>query len=312
MKKGIYHTDWSHLLSNSEELSIDDFVAASPGVPRTTVNAKIHSLLSDGTLSRTGRGRYIAASKMKYKAELTPWMREVSSFLTDSLAGVNHCLREKDGNLIVETDKCSVCDAKDILLNKYGKVALKKEAERFNVPLYGYILVDNLISEAPTSEIEGCLVDTLEKHLVDNLCEHEDAGIISLQRAMEVHPVNISRMKRYASRRNAEGKINSCLDKVNKERISLFSKVQTYLSGTFIVKAWVFGSYARGEETPSSDLDILVCYDPSKRVSLLTTIRYKLDLEKLLGKDVDLVEDGSLKTFAAPSANHDKYLIYER
>jgi len=36
------------------------------------------------------------------------------------------------------------------------------------------------------------------------------------------------------------------------------------------------------------------------------------DLEKLLDRPVDLVEDGTLLPFASESANHDKKLIYER
>jgi predicted nucleotidyltransferase len=36
------------------------------------------------------------------------------------------------------------------------------------------------------------------------------------------------------------------------------------------------------------------------------------DLEELLGRKVDLVEEGELLPFAVESANHDKKLIYER
>ena len=64
----------------------------------------------------------------------------------------------------------------------------------------------------------------------------------------------------------------------------MFSKLQRYMAGTAIVKAWVFGSFARGEEKKDSDLDILVDYDPSANLSLLGAIRYKLDMEKLIGK----------------------------
>jgi hypothetical protein len=37
-----------------------------------------------------------------------------------------------------------------------------------------------------------------------------------------------------------------------------------------------------------------------------------LDLEEILGKRVDLIENGRLKDFAVSSANKDKILIYER
>ncbi|MBQ2068558.1 MAG: nucleotidyltransferase domain-containing protein [Bacteroidales bacterium] len=92
----------------------------------------------------------------------------------------------------------------------------------------------------------------------------------------------------------------------------MFARVQRYLSQTPIVRAWVFGSFARGEENAESDLDLLVDYDKDAKLSLLTIVRYQLDLEKLIGREVDLVQNGFLKPFAQPSAERDKYLIYER
>ena len=61
----------------------------------------------------------------------------------------------------------------------------------------------------------------------------------------------------------------------------MMNQVQRYLARIPVVKAWVFGSFARGEETPQSDLDILVDYDKATKLSLLDAIRFKLDLEKL-------------------------------
>lgn len=73
----------------------------------------------------------------------------------------------------------------------------------------------------------------------------------------------------------------------------------------------MFGSYARGEETPLSDVDILVQYDESG-ISLLKHAAMICELEKILNLSVDIVEDGTLLPFAVESANRDKKLIYER
>lgn len=88
--------------------------------------------------------------------------------------------------------------------------------------------------------------------------------------------------------------------------------IADYFKTQPVVKAWLFGSYARGEETPHSDIDILVQYDENARISLLTISHMMGVLEEATGKRVDLIEDGCLLPFAEETANHDKILIYER
>lgn len=55
----------------------------------------------------------------------------------------------------------------------------------------------------------------------------------------------------------------------------------------------VFGSWARGENRPGSDLDILIKL--GKPVSLLTFVKMQRELSELLNVTVDLVSDGGLK-----------------
>lgn len=88
--------------------------------------------------------------------------------------------------------------------------------------------------------------------------------------------------------------------------------IAEYFKTQPVVKAWIFGSFARGEETPLSDVDLLVVYDDKARVSLLKHCSMINDLEELLDRPVDLVEEGTLRPFAVESANRDKKLIYER
>jgi uncharacterized protein len=55
----------------------------------------------------------------------------------------------------------------------------------------------------------------------------------------------------------------------------------------------IFGSYARGENTPSSDLDILISF--SERISLLKLVQIELELSDKLGIPIDLVTVNSIK-----------------
>jgi predicted nucleotidyltransferase len=93
---------------------------------------------------------------------------------------------------------------------------------------------------------------------------------------------------------------------------NVIQKVREYLSTQPVMKAWVFGSFSRGEQTPSSDVDIIVVFDEKADVSLIGYIRIQYELETIFGRKVDLVEEGSLLPFAVESANRDRKLIYER
>ena len=95
--------------------------------------------------------------------------------------------------------------------------------------------------------------------------------------------------------------------------ITMIDNIRQYFTTQPVKKAWLFGSYSRGEETAESDVDILVEFDRTgKPVTLLTYARIWRELEERLGRSVDLVEEGPLKPYAVESANHDKQLIYER
>ena len=78
-----------------------------------------------------------------------------------------------------------------------------------------------------------------------------------------------------------------------------------------VLRAWLFGSFSRGEERPDSDVDILVALDRSKPIGLKFFGIWG-DLERMLGRQVDLVSEGTLMPYAAETANRDKILIYER
>ena len=88
--------------------------------------------------------------------------------------------------------------------------------------------------------------------------------------------------------------------------------IAEYFKTQPVLKAWLFGSFSRGEETPNSDVDILVVYDRTQRIGLLKIAGMMVDLEQRLKRPVDLVEEKGLLPFAKKSVNHDKILIYER
>lgn len=91
----------------------------------------------------------------------------------------------------------------------------------------------------------------------------------------------------------------------------LLNIIREYFKTKPVSKAWVFGSFSRGEETAGSDIDILVTLVPGTKMGL-AWFGMICDLEDLTGRNVDLVLDGDLLPFATESANRDKILVYER
>jgi predicted nucleotidyltransferase len=59
----------------------------------------------------------------------------------------------------------------------------------------------------------------------------------------------------------------------------------------------VFGSIARGEERSDSDVDLLVEFEPGRRVGLFTLARLEGELTELFGRKVDLRTPGDLSRY---------------
>ncbi|MCQ2337349.1 MAG: nucleotidyltransferase domain-containing protein [Paludibacteraceae bacterium] len=95
--------------------------------------------------------------------------------------------------------------------------------------------------------------------------------------------------------------------------IPFIEDIRKYIATQPVVRMWVFGSCSRGEAGDNSDVDFLVQYDRNNsHVGLFAMIQIKQELQRIIGREVDLVEEGTLMPFAVESANTDKILIYER
>jgi predicted nucleotidyltransferase len=84
-----------------------------------------------------------------------------------------------------------------------------------------------------------------------------------------------------------------------------------YLRTTPVLKAYLFGSYVRGDADNQSDIDILVELDYDQKIGL-KFIQMKIDLEYLLNTKVDLVSSNGLSEYIRPLIDNEKKLIYAR
>jgi predicted nucleotidyltransferase len=72
----------------------------------------------------------------------------------------------------------------------------------------------------------------------------------------------------------------------------LKGKVEGVMRQRGVIRASVFGSVARGEETPQSDVDFLVEFEEGR--TLLDLVGLRLDLCDVLERDVDVATPNSL------------------
>ncbi len=72
-----------------------------------------------------------------------------------------------------------------------------------------------------------------------------------------------------------------------------------------ITGLWVFGSVARGDARPDSDVDLFAEFSPATRLSLVGMASLRAKLSDLLGVSADLVERGVLHPAARDAAERD-------
>src|SRR5438046_2907431 len=77
-----------------------------------------------------------------------------------------------------------------------------------------------------------------------------------------------------------------------------------------IKELMLFGSAARGEMRPESDVDLLVEFFPDAKIGLFEHFRAEREFSELLGKKVNLVSKRGLREVVRPRVLKDARLIY--
>lgn len=95
---------------------------------------------------------------------------------------------------------------------------------------------------------------------------------------------------------------------------NVISTVQRYFQARTLPvdKVWLFGSFARSEQTAESDVDLLIRFSADSNVDLWDYAGILQDLEDLLGIKVDLAKEGKLRPGIEQEVDKEKILIYER
>lgn len=73
---------------------------------------------------------------------------------------------------------------------------------------------------------------------------------------------------------------------------------ESELRAASIIRLSLFGSTARGDHRPDSGIDLLAAFDDTRRISLLDVVGMEEQISRMLGRTVELVEEGTLKSRA--------------
>ena len=98
------------------------------------------------------------------------------------------------------------------------------------------------------------------------------------------------------------------------DRFANFSQKVTPVLKPYVKRISVFGSFARGEQTQRSDIDLLIALKTSDKrpvLGLFEFIKLEQELEQKLGCEVDLVTEEGLNLHRKPSIEKDRVVLYE-
>lgn len=86
------------------------------------------------------------------------------------------------------------------------------------------------------------------------------------------------------------------------------ARIRAIMARHSLKNAKIFGSTARGQDSETSDIDVLV--EPTEHTSLMDLARLKIEIEDLLGVKVDVTTRGALSEDTANSISRDLKPLY--
>jgi hypothetical protein len=86
------------------------------------------------------------------------------------------------------------------------------------------------------------------------------------------------------------------------DAISILRRHEGDLRARGVRRAALFGSLARGDDRPDSDIDIMVEIEPEARITVFDYVELKDYIAGLFDRPVDVVSRDGLKPYVRPAA----------
>lgn len=162
--------------------------------------------------------------------------------------------------------------------------------------------IENGKRQATRDQVEklACYFDVDTKNLLVNwLSERVSQELEGLEYAEQVLKVAEERVayEKHASL-DREALVEKIIDIIKKDNR--------------ILKAWVFGSFAREDDKPNSDIDLLIADDRNQKFNYFDLAELQHNLKQSIGKKVDIGFVDSLRENLSHLLKTEAKLIYER
>lgn len=198
-----------------------------------TINMYLSKLKKKGKISAPSKGFYELGNIPLFKPEVSNPLKKIYNKIKREFPYITFCVWDSTWlnglmrhqpfkhYLVVEVEKVAFEPVFGFLNETFKNVFLNPDEEifdRYIQNLDEVMIVKNLVSEAPLTEVQKIVVPALEKLLVDMLA---DTNLFSAQQnetefimksAMEKFAINEIKMKRYALRRNRENEVEKLIN----------------------------------------------------------------------------------------------------
>ena len=198
-----------------------------------TVNMYLSKLKKEGKISTPSKGIYELGSIPLFNPEVSNALKKIYTKIKREFPYITFCVWDSawlndlmqhqpfKHYMVVEVEKDASEPVFGFLNEAFKNVFLNPDEEifdRYIQNLHEVIIVKNMVSEAPLTEVQKIVVPALEKLLVDMLA---DTNLFSAQQnetefimktAMNKFAINEMKMKRYALRRNRENEVEKLIN----------------------------------------------------------------------------------------------------
>lgn len=221
---------------------INDIVCKNPSVAEKSIDIQTSRLLNSGKLQRKGYGRYMLAESIlpEFVYHSSELEKEIFLQLKKQFPFLDICIWSPKvlssfmlhipdiGYTFVDVEKDGMESVFHALqnMNMDRNILLApsvKDCERYLIGTDA-IVVRRLIGQSPLTEIDGCTVPRIEKILVDAIGDNEllfagGSEIYNIYEfARERHNINMSKLNRYASRRNRKDKVQQIIAAIDYDK----------------------------------------------------------------------------------------------